>query len=831
MLFGSDMTEVTTPDGRRITVPQQLAAQFPGLQPVTQPEIVQPTEPAFAPPSLSPESALAAPVISPSQVAPPSEGARAPRGPITSTREPTGQPNTQPSPRPMTDAQLRGMGNAGVYEQQSQAIGQQQAAVDNQAAVETDEWRKIGEVSAARDEKVEQLLAADAQKAAEHQKFMDGRMADYERGAKDLAAVKVDRSLDHPVLSWIGVALGGIGAAMAGHGADNPALKMLMQGIDRKVAAQMADIDLRKSGLAQQREILGMHREKGRDEQAARDKLKLAALDQAAMTIETIKSKSNSPRAIANADATKAALGVERTKVLENAMGREQTKKQHEDSIREQRAGRAQSASQFQQTFAENVRQFDKREANDLEQAMLAARAKGNEVRAKQIADAQKDNETRGISDPKSGERFMQPDGVKALEQAKKHDATAQQMRAAAEAEQDPGKRQALITRADAEAQRAQDIRVDAAVDPNKSWRVGSPDVAAKLSTQIAATKTIANTVDSIKQLREEHDAKWFLTTEGEAAMQSKGVILTMALKEAWKLGVLSAKDVELLDGATGGDPSKVTWGDITKIYDLAEGPSARLEAVVDGVISGTRDEMRAKGFKGDFRVDRAAVANRTPEEKAAIATLQSKTPVERGRKQERGIAGQVADVATDAFAVAESAVTGNEYLDPGERRARHVISTGSTKYPGLGRDQEASVDAQLSAYRTKSASTKPADKDKAADIGNTLVSIATDGKRPDLQIAVLKTLKGTAPELYERALAKLPANDRGPQDAAPVVNQEDIARRQQFVMTNQPVGLLFQTSLAGDEEAKQELVRRAVAKDKDAIRALSDLVAAKGRR
>lgn len=827
-LFGSDMVDVTTPDGRHITVPQQLAAAFPALRPLQPPpEVAQPPALPVAPPAPTftpqdradlapPESAIAAPVTSPSQVAPPSDGARAPRGPVVSPAEPpAGQPNTA---KPMTDAQLRGMGNAGVYEQQQQAIGQQQQAVDKQAAVEADEWRKIGDASAVRDEKVQQLLDADAQKAAAHQQFMDGRMADYERSAKALADVKIDRSIDHPILAAIGVALGGVASALQGTG-DNPAHKALMQGIDRKVAGQMQDIELKRAGLAQQREILGMHRDKGRDEQAARDKLKIAAIDQAAMKIETLKNQSMSPRAIANAEATKAALGVERGKVLEGAMGREQTKKQHEDSIREQRATRAQSASQFQQTFAENVRQFDKREANDLEQARLAAQAKGNEVRAKQIADTMKLNEERGIGDPtKDGKRFLQPEGDKLSAQADKLDQSSESIRAAAQKEQDPNKQQALIARADAEAQKASDIRVDVAM--NHTWRVNDPAIAGKIGSQIAATKTIVNAVDEIKALREKHGATWGATTEGEAFMQSKGMAITMALKTAWQLGVLSKQDVTMLDAASGGDPSKLTWGDVVKGLDLVEGPGIRLESLAQSLEAGTRDEMRAKQFRGEFRVPRAPLANRTDEEKAAIDTLQGKTPVERAKDQERGIIGKTAEAILNPIGER-----------PEERRARDTVDSGSSKYPGLRRDQEASVDAQLNAYRARSASAKPADKSKAEDIGNTLVSIATDGKRPDLQIAMLKTLKGTAPELYERALAKLPANDRGPQDAAPVVNQEDIARRQQFVMTNQPVGLLLQTSLAGDEEAKQELVRRAVAKDKDAIRALSDLVAAKGRR
>ncbi len=841
-LFGSDMTEVMTPDGRRITVPQQLAAQFPGLQPVPPPEVARPPDlpasppfvpqpqdaPVVAPP---PDNATAAPVTSPSQVPAPSGGPARPQGPVTDpSQQREGAPN---APRPMTDQQLRGMGNAGVYGQQSQAVDQQQAAVDRQAQGEADEWRKIGEVSAQRDERVQQILEEDQRRAAEHQQFMDGKMADYERSAKSLADIKIDRSVDHPILAAISVAMGAIGATLAGHGDRNPALDMLMKGIDRKVAAQMQDIDNRRAGLAQQRDILGLQRDKGRDEQGARDKLKLAAIDQAMQKIDTIKAQSNSPRAIANGDATKAALAVERGKLLEGAMTREQTKKQHEDQLKATYAGQAQSERHFNKTFDENVRQFDKKEANDLEQAAMAARAKGNEARAKQITDAAKLNEERGISDPTDGKRFLQPEGIKLNEQADKLAQSSAQMRAAAEAEQDPNKKQALAARADAEAQKASDLRVEVA--QAHTWRVGDPAIAGKLASQIAATKTIVNSVDEIKALREKHGAKWGFSSEGEAFMQSKAMAITMALKSAWQLGVLSKQDVEMLNDATGGNPSNITPGDVSKMLG-AEGVASRLEALAQSVESGTRDEMKAKGYRGDYSVKRATPSVHSDAERAAIDTLQGMTPVEMAADEERGAVGRVAERVSTPFGER-----------PVERRQREDIDSGSPKYPGLSRSQEGSVDQLFKAYRESATAGAGPDakkaklaQEKAAGVANTLVSLATDKSRPGLQNAMLTTFKESAPELYRRALSQLPERDpRSPtgdpvidaesRTGPPVVNQQEIADRERAVMAAQPVSILLQTAAAGDAAAKQELARRAIDKDKDAIRALSDLVAGHG--
>lgn len=792
-LFGSDMADVVTPDGRRITVPSQLAQAFPGLQPFVPPEVAQPPELPVAPPFVpQPSDALSSPQPEPPAAPQPAQPATAP--------EPQ-----QPVVKPVTNAQLAKMGPAGAANVELEAQTAQRAAVEQQGKALADQATAIGtEMEAVNAEAARQLQARQQyaeQRAADLQSATDALT----REAKSISDVRVDRSVDHPVLAALSAALIGVGQAMNKQPID--AMSAVYKAIDRKVAGQMAELDNRRANYAMSKDALGIQRQAGRDRLDEMDAHRLAYLDQAKRQLEEIKQKTSSDVIRGQTSVLQAEIDRKSAETVSVAQQRFEQRQQQKEMLAEQAASRRQSAAQFQQTFAENVRQFNVREDNDLRQAMLAARAKGDEIKAKKIADAMKENETRGIGDPgNGGKRFLQPEGVALEKQAVAADAEAQKFAQAAQGEKDPAKRQALETRARASSDRATDLRAEIAINPNATWRLGSPEIADKMALQVGATQTIANAVDEIKVLRKNNGAKWLFSTEGEAWMQSKGAQLSVALKDAWNLGVLSSQDFELINNASGGDPTKLTPGDFIKILDIAEGTTSRLESLAQGVENSTRNNMRARGFNGEYKVKRDPLAKQTPEEEATVDALRSETPVEKAAQQERGLVGKAAEAVLNPLGER-----------PADRRARAAEESGSTSYPGLSDTQATAVDANLKALA------KGGDKAKRA--ADTLVSLATDSSRPALQNAMLTTLKERAPDLYQQALGRLPAQDAGDATAAPTVNQASIASRSEAIGSAQPIALLQKLSIDGDPAARAELARRAVAGDTDAVKAIQQIM------
>jgi hypothetical protein len=844
-LFGSDMVDVTTPDGRRLTVPSQLAAQFPGLQPASLP----------GPPSPPPGAAQGGPVL-PSGGAPVFGGGDAaalaeltppvppvsPAAPATASAVlapavPVRPAQAAPAQRPPTDAELAKRGVSAGLAATNAAFGGQEAAIQESAAVEADAATQIGAAMAKRDEESQRRLEDSARVAAENQQKLEAAVNERKMNADKLAKMKVSREHDHPVRATIGLILATIGTAMQNQQAtlsaaflggpapapvQNPAIAAFYAAIDRKVAAQMADIEKGRGDLADQDKIIGLMRQVGGDRLAAMDALRDAGLQQAAREIETLKTQLNNPRAKANADLLIADIGQKRA-AADNAAAdtayqritaeqvRKDQKAQHAQSVGLQIRGQNLEQGRWSQDFAERKRQFDIKEANDLEAARLTAKGKGRE----HLDNAQKDNEERAIADPTTGGWLMQPEGAAMVKQAESHDMTAKRMRDAAQRETDPSKQRAQLARADAEEQRASALRGEASAMPGGTFKVGKGE-RDNLSKLISAAQTIASGADRIKRLRKEHGERWITTSEGQAAMQAEGVALTMAFKDAWALGVLSASDRELLDKATGGDPSRLTAGDIYSAFGV-QGPAARLDALVQGVELRTRNELRGKGYRGEYRVERDKAVNLTPDEEATEKALREPTPLEGAADAERGVVGK----AVDALNPKNTAATlwGGE-SSPQRRREIAAEESGGSPVAGLSVAQGQIINSYVAAYQRNAGSDDPKAQQRAKVAADALLGLAGGTGRPSMSSAVMSELEQRVPELHRQAIERLP----------PMAQQ---ARRDQeaTVMQAQPVGLLVQTAITGDPAAKTELARRAAAGDKEALVGIAAVVNSKGRR
>ncbi len=441
-LYGNDMIDVQLDDGRRLTVPAQLAANYPGMRPVQQPAPMAPElggqgmpPGALAPqPPGAPAMIGAAPGMGgpPGASAPPPEETpqRAQPAPLTAPTSPVLTPQDQadlaartkaatpppaapPQPKPVTNADLAKGGAAATFNLERAAQEGQKAAALEAGRVDADEATKIGNAMALRDEESQRILQERAKVAADNQKRLDTKMAEYERNAKALSETKIDRSDDHPIMTLIGVILAGIGASRDGKGG-NVALDMLSKKIDQKVAAQMAQIDLRQKGLATQRDMLNVEGERGRDRLAEIDQRTIAAFTQAKQKIETIKAQSGSPRAQANADMAVAAIDEkiaarygEASQREQQRIDKEQTRKDalqmHRDSIGVQYAG------QREQRRHNLASEADARTARA--DAAKEALAKGDAAAAKLIMERGISGEVTTITD-KDGKPLKNEDGT-----------------------------------------------------------------------------------------------------------------------------------------------------------------------------------------------------------------------------------------------------------------------------------------------------------------------------------------------------------------------------------------------------------------------------------
>jgi hypothetical protein len=756
-LFPGDLTEVLTPDGRRITMPQSLAASFPALQPVAPvappPGAVPPQElpsiPQLAPqeqPQIQPEPIATAPVTMPGQ-APAGAPLPAPepqRGPVTSP-EPgpdAGRPN---GPQPVTEQQLATMGISGAGNAELAAQEERRTAARAHGEALASQATAIGDKMVAAEDQAAQMLAERKQAAEQHAAALQAETESYFRNAKAIADTKVDRSVDHPVMAAISSALLGIGQAMAGQPID--VMTPLYKAIDRKVQGQMQDLEQRRAGLATQREGLGMMRQSGMDKLTEMDTHRLAYIESARRQVEAFKQKTSSDVIRSNADMLDAELRSEQAKTISGMQDRWQTRQ-------EQKEARAMQERQHRQSLAVQMRGQDMQQRESDLNREERRQEKLDERAAQLLALGQKDRAEKvkavgaqSVGDPTSGEDILQPEGQAKVKEAAKLEASAEKFAAAAAAEKDPGKRKALETRAAAEKQRAFDLRTEVASDPKMTWTIDDEKSRREVGERIATGQTIASTADQIKLLREQHGPKWLTTSEGQAFMQSKGTAVLMALKDAWGLGVLSRLDVDLLDKATGGDPAKLTLGDVSNFLG-AEGVASRLDGLVSTLEEGTRDRMRVLKFRGDFKFRRQQ-DERTPEEKAAGDALKGETPLESaGKHRDR----------QGAFGAIERAVERGGIEDLPSRR---IEGSGSAKYPGLSKAQEPAVDLQLKAYKAGLSSEDDQAQKKSARSGKLLVQLATDSKRPALRDAMLTTLQANAPELYEQALAALPDDVR----------------------------------------------------------------------
>lgn len=433
-MFDGDLVTVTTPDGRQVQMPSDLAASFPALQPaapagpVTMPDAGGDPGLAPAPPPVAappPPNVDAGPVTSPDQV-PVGPGNTPQRAPVT---EPGADQGAQPvaAAPPLTNKELLKEGPAGTLAAQNAALDKQGQAIEQSAQIQADTATKEGHILAARDARTQQILEERAKAAAENQAELQKRITDRDALAAQIANTRIDRSVDHPVWTAIGLILSAAGTAQKlrpGEKWDDPAYDTLIQQLDRKVDTQMKNLDIQRSAVAQMNVGIGEQRQMGMDRLSEIDVRRDAALQQAQQMVQTMATQMKSPLALAQARELTAKLDQDRATLRGQAAERLQAQVNTERS-------QAQTLQMHRESLAQQYKIHSETLAVQERDRMAQIAEKALEQGNKALADKAKKVSEGGLFDPLTRDPLLNPDGQKKFQQADQIEAQARQNPAA----------------------------------------------------------------------------------------------------------------------------------------------------------------------------------------------------------------------------------------------------------------------------------------------------------------------------------------------------------------------------------------------------------------
>lgn len=796
MWAGQDIVDAWTPDGRPAGKQPRAVVQALGLSttpPPTEGLIRGGLSPVGAPlppsiPGSVPESTMSAGGMTnqyadagavPGSLPPPAPASDAGSGPPPSSGSPAGAggnylsqgdaptkanrlkngpqlvaPPPAAAAAPMTSEQLANSAPAAL-DQGNKAIDAQKTAETKVAEDQAAQFTAMADAQERVNAKRDQILEDRAKEADAFHTELGNRMSAYERDAKAIAATKVDRKADHPIMAMIAVALGGLGSALAGNkDGRNPALDMLMQSIDRKVAGQMADLDKRRGDLSGQREQMGMLRETNKDRLAEYDVRVVAAIDQAKGQIEAIKNRSASDQVRAQADVMSAQLDQKRAEIWGTAAERESQKLLREKQFKQQQI----EAQQQNAARWAGIAQADRHHKDDLDfrnkeldlrkqeieaskaAAMAAASGKGNEKSREELMKFETANEERGLVDPVTGDRFLTKEGEAAMKQADALEAQAKAFRDKGDA-----------TNADMYAQKATEIRGEARI--RHAVRTSSK-AAPEINETLQSTQEAVSAIDDIKRMGRDVGKEIVGTSPEAQAMRTKLTTLTLTLKSAYNTGALDDGSIKILREMTGGDPSKLDVNAVTGFLGNAKNTDGALESLAGDLTRRAQLKLKGAGVAGTWAPRRIDTTEKPLDTAAKVVNSDSVTdklstaattgPLDKEAKQlERTVADQ--SISSNERAAA------NARLREIEQKRAGVLQNGSALYPGFSQRQEEPLRMAFAA----AASSDPNQRAR----GEQMLLSLTKSTDPSVRAAALKNIKRNAPDLYARAAASVDAD------------------------------------------------------------------------
>jgi hypothetical protein len=561
-----------------------------------------------------------------------------------------------------------------------------------------------------------------------------------------------DRGTARKIGFWISAALAGLGEALQGK-SGNPVLGMLDEAIKQDISLQMDQRDsLRKKAgrMAGERDAL----ERFSNNRIAQEQYLLGqAYTMAAREVENAGSQHagevTRAKSLAAATELKTKAAGAFTHAAEVATN---DARQREQNAMTDRHHRAQIGLGYSNLNAENFRHAERialeRDKVKEETAIALANASGKD--GESMMKLEKDNEERVLFDPATGRRILKPEGRAMVQEADRLDALAEEAK-------DPQQAAQLV-------ERAKELRGQAEI--LHPVRVAS-DRARATNESISAFQSAIGITDEIRGLRKKHGAKWLATQEGDQAMQSLSMSLSMMLKQGFQMGALDKGSIMASLQMQGGDPTKVTAGDISKWLG-AQGTDKPLETLANTLERAGHNTLGSVGVKGSgdssvFKFRRMVEGTR-PELDKRLGLLKGKTPGEfdagmspAARAQ---IEGKTPEERRELAARGATAPT----IGGGAGRELRDRPSDSSKYSGLSAEQETAMDRMLEdAKKTTDGVSDPVARRKiradVAEARKAIVEAATsDWKtREGASIAMLTALSKEAPDLYKEALTKIP--------------------------------------------------------------------------
>lgn len=778
------MAQMVTADGRLVSVPDGLEGYFRGLSPPPPIAVAPPAAPPVLPsggdPQFEPSDAAAlqsltpppatpmdAPVTSPAQVAPPPDVAAvaAPPSPPSPQRvagpvlspsevEPTpGPPNT---PKPLTDKSLIAQGEAGPMNVTLAAMDEQKAAAVRLGAAQAAQATAVGNIETTANDLADKQLAKMQADAEANAKAVNDATALYLQNATKLANARIDHGVDHPIMAAIGTAMNILGTALNRQPMGN-VMKPVYDAVDRKVAAQMQDIELGRANLALQRTGIDILRQSGNDKMQLQNTLMMAGLEQAKRRMQEVKDKTTSPIIAAQTQAAMADIDARKGELMARTQASIQ---QRQDAA----AARAQTMQIHRETMAvtmrgQNIQQAEN-DANRRERAqehidtiakdlMMQGKASAAE-RAKML----KDN---GIFDPVTGDYLLTSIGQDKMKQADAMEAQIRkdptsvakayiarvsdktQAAQLAEAIKDP----AIATKV--AQQYADDIRNDAIVNDSAIARGAiKPD---KIAESLGTAQEVTLALDAAKKMLEQDPS----TIDRKTWSDIKAKLMVGNAKYVKTLGErVSVKAIEAFDGVFNIDPDSWTSRTIDKGRAIEAIESLKKSAAEDadatlknaGIKTTWKPGMPSTDVTADF-------AGKTAQELAADATPGA---VQRGLAhieafmggQDQSRAEKDIQQPQDAALDAANAIPGSLY--------------------GLAPDVVRNVTDMAKRSETAGHAAYGA-------IVNSLARPLSSADRPGLDTGVAKLLRDTNLPLFNDVMAKV-ANDAGKMRADELIKQ-----------------------------------------------------------
>lgn len=820
---GEETVDVTTPDGRTLTLPRSIvpASLLPQIAPTGAPAGALPMNvPAQQPAQEAPAPSLPAPTEEPGT---PPNVVESPAS-VVEMGEPETRRVTQQQlakeqmaqkAAQVKAAKARTAYNASPGGQRANAQAKQDEAVKNEeqaiygvADVEAAEQATVADALQKRNEQLDTLFIKRNQEAQANLEAENAKMDEITGLRKKISGTKIDRTADHPVLLAISAALAGIGSAMNGEKVDT--YSIITNVIDRKVAAQEADLDRMGEVYGMTKEELDMLKDKSKSRLEFHNAMIAAETDKAVRHIEELTARSASEKTKANAKVLISQLQARAADKSAEAM---RWGLEFDQRDKHQRA-------QIGLGYA-NLRQADKHHKDDMQlkregmyldyqRALAADKARGDEAMFKARMDAQGEVEKRGLKG-RDNDYLLTPQGRAKMEEAARLEQEAKTL----ESNPDPMARSVASNKIELLKQKASVLRGDARTFD--VVRARSDTQAGDMSKKYAAAQTMMDTVDEINMLYDEAGRGVITKDKLQEELQAKYGLLAVAAKDAWQLGAWDKGSAKLVSDIIGQDPS-TEWN-----VGLL-GAAWNQQAIKDP--NGFKNRLKAVTTKLEQDVREQFTKNSSWDGQGELFT----------RKQAKEISGSARDLskAPSGIEIEKSADQAGIGAKAG-RKAYQAIwdinapshkdeaegSASSVKYPGLSRQQEAPFEALVSAY-------KSGDKNAGEDVVRTVAELSA--KRPDHVVPLLHNLREHAPSLYTAARAAVPKGSKVDEQ----MSYEEQSRIGAGVTPSESLGASVLSSVrrdgtVGDEEGYRELARRAGQKDPVAQKALMEVVKRSG--